>query len=88
MLLQELQTYLRTHHHSSLQEMSQHSQSDADALRGMLDHLIRKGRVQKSVRQSCNQCHCCPPESLEMYTWVESHPSMTRPITQSLAILT
>lgn len=70
MILQELQTYLQTHSHPSLDELMHHFQSDADVLRAMLNLLIRKGRVRQLVSKACGSCHCCTPESLECYEWV------------------
>lgn len=69
MILQQLQNYLRTHCSSSLEELTQHFGSDADALRGMLAQLIRKGRVRKVASKQCGSCHSCAPESLERYEW-------------------
>jgi len=70
MILQQLQNYLRTHPQTSLEELTHHFQSDADALRGMLAQLIRKGRVRKLAGKQCGGCHSCAPESLELYEWV------------------
>ncbi|EKQ69992.1 FeoC like transcriptional regulator [Leptolyngbyaceae cyanobacterium JSC-12] len=75
MILQQLQNYLRTHPQTSLAELTHHFlthhfQSDADALRGMLVQLIRKGRVRKLAGKQCGGCHSCAPESLELYEWV------------------
>ncbi|MGI0483810.1 FeoC-like transcriptional regulator [Pantanalinema rosaneae CENA516] len=72
MILQQLQTYLRTHPPTSLEELTRHFQTDADALRGMLNPLIRKGRVRRVAGKPCSQCHSCAPETLEIYEWVNS----------------
>jgi predicted ArsR family transcriptional regulator len=70
MILQQLQTYLRTHTQVSLEELARQFQIDADALREMLNPLIRKGRVHKLTGKQCGNCHSCAPESLELYEWV------------------
>jgi len=72
MILQQLQNYLRTHPPASLEELTHHFESDADALRGMLAQLIRKERVRKLAGKQCGGCHSCAPESLELYEWVKS----------------
>lgn len=79
MILQQLQTYLRSHPQTSLEELSRHFQTDADALRQMLALLIRKGRVRQLAGKQCGGCHSCPPESLELYEWVNMvlHGGMT-----------
>lgn len=71
MILQHLQHYLRAHPKTSLEELANHFQIEADALRGMLNPLIRKGRVRKLAGQQCGGCHSCAPESLELYEWVD-----------------
>ncbi|WP_373540908.1 FeoC-like transcriptional regulator [Chamaesiphon sp.] len=70
MILQQLQAYLRTIPSASLEELARHFKIDADALRGMLDPLIRKGRVRKLSGKKCGGCQSCAPESLELYEWV------------------
>lgn len=70
MILQKLQQYLCDRPATSLTELAQHFQIDADALRGMLAQLIRKGRVRKLESKKCGGCHNCAPESLELYEWV------------------
>jgi hypothetical protein len=70
MILQQLQTYLRTHPQTSLEDLSRHLQTDANALREMLNLLVRKGRVRKLTDKPCGQCHSCSPESLELYEWI------------------
>ncbi|MBF2003444.1 MAG: FeoC-like transcriptional regulator [Synechococcales cyanobacterium M58_A2018_015] len=72
MILQQIQTYLRTHPATSLAELAQHFHTDADALRGMLNPLIRKGRIRKLASKPCGTCHSCDPASLELYEWVDS----------------
>lgn len=74
MILQHLQHYLRTHTKPSLGELANHFQIDADALRGMLNPLIRKGRVRKLTGKQCSSCHSCAPESLEFYEWIDPTP--------------
>ncbi|TVQ16107.1 MAG: sugar metabolism transcriptional regulator [Leptolyngbya sp. DLM2.Bin15] len=70
MLLSELQRYLHHHPRSSLQELSESLHVDADALRGMLSHLIRKGRVHQLKTKPCTHCSSCNQETLEFYEWV------------------
>lgn len=72
MILQQLQAYLRSHPQTSLEELSHQFQTDVDALREMLNVLIRKGRVRKLAGKQCAGCHSCSPESLELYEWMNS----------------
>lgn len=69
-MILQLQTYLKTHSRTSLEELARYFQSDADAMRAMLAPLIRKGRVRPLVSKPCSHCHSCTPESLEFYEWI------------------
>jgi predicted ArsR family transcriptional regulator len=74
MILTDLQNYLEKHSKASLQEIAFYVKSDADAIRLMLNRLIRKGRVQQLPIKKCGGCHSCAPESLEIYEWIrENH---------------
>ena len=56
----------------SMIDLTRHFQSDPEALRGMLDQFIRKGRVQRMrTGGACGGCQTCDPLLLEIYTWVE-----------------
>ncbi|MDX2229539.1 MAG: FeoC-like transcriptional regulator [Leptolyngbyaceae cyanobacterium bins.349] len=70
MLLQELQNYLKQSHRASLQDIAQQFHTDADALRGMLNQLTRKGRVQKTEGSKCAHCCHCEPAAIEFYEWI------------------
>jgi len=70
MLLQGLQTYLKQHHRVLLQEIEQCFHTDADALRGMLNQLICKGRVQKTEGGQCTHYYQCAPTAIEFYKWM------------------
>ncbi len=74
MLLHDLQSYLKHHRRASLQEIGQQLHMDVDALRGMLNQLIRKGRVQKTEGSKCAHCCNCAPEAIEFYEWLTNPP--------------
>jgi putative ferrous iron transport protein C len=67
MILTNLQRYLSQKGKVSLAELEVHFQTNGDALRGMLDLLIRKGRARKIAVQKCKSCHACADEILEFY---------------------
>lgn len=70
MILTDLQKFLAQHKKASLADLQLHFRSDADALRGMLNRLIRKGRVRKMEGKKCGGCHSCAPETIEFYEWI------------------
>ncbi len=71
MILSDLRTYLRERGQSSLQDIALHFDTDPDALRGMLDHWIRKGKVSRMTNASCASGGCtqCDPAAVEIYAW-------------------
>lgn len=46
--------------------------TDADTLRCMLQHWIRKGRMKQCVKTpACgSKCFKCPASAIELYEWV------------------
>ncbi len=75
MILSEVRDYLKERGQASLQELALRFDTDPDALRGMLVHWIRKGRVsRRSAATSCgNKCTQCDPASVEFYVWTDRH---------------
>jgi putative ferrous iron transport protein C len=71
MILSDLRDYLRQRGQASLQDMALHFDADPDALRGMLEQWIRKGKVsRRSAKASCgDSCTQCDPASVEIYVW-------------------
>ena len=68
MILRDLQSYITEQNKVSLAQMELKFGIEAQALRGMLSHLIHKGRIQKlPTPASCHGCIVCSPESLEFY---------------------
>lgn len=73
MILKELQQFFAQHKKASLADLQLRFRIDADALRGMLNRLIRKGRVRKMEdSKKCGGCHSCPDEAIEFYEWVNT----------------
>lgn len=53
----------------SLYELSTHFKTSPDAMRGMLSHWERKGRVVQEQSGCSKGCVSCSEEHLEMYRW-------------------
>ncbi|WP_078119697.1 FeoC-like transcriptional regulator [Thiosocius teredinicola] len=73
MILSELRDYLQMHRRVALKDMAYRFDTDQDALRGMLQKWISKGRVKKlPTGTACSSGCCkCDSASLEMYEWVD-----------------
>ncbi|MGD2118101.1 MAG: FeoC-like transcriptional regulator [Chromatiales bacterium] len=74
MILSELRDYLQSHRRAALQDMAHRFDTDADALRGMLDKWVAKGRVVKLQQGSVCDSGCCKCDAanIEIYEWRDS----------------
>ena len=72
MILSEIRDYLRTHRRAALSDMVLRFDADPDALRGMLEKWIAKGRVVKlPAGTPCGGGCCrCDPTRTEIYEWI------------------
>ncbi|MFI3187369.1 MAG: FeoC-like transcriptional regulator [Methylococcaceae bacterium] len=73
MILSDLRAYLRLQHRVALADLIIHFNMDADALRGMLDKWISKGKLRKlPLSASCGTSCCqCDSALTEIYEWLE-----------------
>ena len=74
MILANIRDYLKQRGQCTLSDIALHFDTDADAVRGMLEVWIRKGKVSKrSATDSCGtQCQSCDPAATEVYSWNEN----------------
>ncbi len=72
MILSEIKQYLSQRGSATLSDISVHFNTDPDAMRGMLEQWIRKGRVSKHIAgTSCgSSCNKCDIKDSEIYRWV------------------
>ncbi len=73
MILAEVRDYLKQRGQCTLSDIALHFDTDANAVRGMLDIWIKKGKVEKrSATASCGtSCQSCDPAATEIYSWCE-----------------
>ena len=73
-MLSDLKAYLMKAHRASIDELAIHFAMPPDALRGMLDHWIRKGRIVRVTEGAgkCGSCCACGSKPGEIYRWVSS----------------
>ena len=70
MILSDIKTYLRQRGQASLADLAVHFGSEPEAVRGMLEIWIRKGKVaQMRIGGSCGGCTQCDPAANEVYQW-------------------
>nr|VFK51115.1 MAG: FeoC like transcriptional regulator [Candidatus Kentron sp. TUN]VFK52538.1 MAG: FeoC like transcriptional regulator [Candidatus Kentron sp. TUN]VFK52858.1 MAG: FeoC like transcriptional regulator [Candidatus Kentron sp. TUN] len=72
MILSELREYLRLNGRAAVVDMAYHFDIEPDAVRGMLEHWIRKGKVRKLPEGAIcgNNCDKCAPGTAGIYEWV------------------
>jgi len=72
MILTEVKHYLKNRREAPLRDMSLHFDMDQDALRGVLEQWVRKGKVRRLPSGTpCNGCSSCEPVNIELYAWVD-----------------
>lgn len=72
MNLLDLKAYLMKVKMTSLAALCTYFKSDADTLRQMLMHWVRKGCLRQCKKtENCGKsCNQCPSSMIEMYEWV------------------
>ncbi|SNX73892.1 FeoC-like transcriptional regulator [Cereibacter ovatus] len=77
-MLLEVRSYLRARRQASLSDLAIRFRSQPDAMRGMLDHWIAKGKVRRiACASACGKgCGGCSAASQpEVYEWLEVTPN-------------
>jgi predicted ArsR family transcriptional regulator len=69
-MLSAIRKYLSQHHTASLDDIARHLDAEPDAVRGMLDHWVIRGKVCR-IPTACGGCTQCDPTTIETYRWVD-----------------
>ena len=69
-MLTDLKTYLSERPSATLTEIARRFSSDPEALRPMLDHWVRKGKVRRTAGAACHGCASCAAADIEIYEWI------------------
>ena len=74
MILSDIKRYLIERGSASLSDVALHFDSDPEAVRGMLEQWVRKGKVRKNLLSaSCgSSCDKCDTVATEVYEWIAS----------------
>lgn len=82
MILPEIRRYLEARGQASLADIALHFDIEPDALRGMLEIWMRKGKVRRQLATaSCgSSCNKCQSAATEFYTWVGSPADSQSPL--------
>ena len=78
MILSDIQKFIAENKRASIADLKIHFRMDGDALRGMLNRLIRKGRISKMAEaKKCGGCSSCADDTTEIYVWVNDGESVS-----------
>ena len=72
MILSDLKSYLVARKRAPIGDLANHFDADPNAVRGMLDHFIRRGYVSLldvDGDGACSGCQKCDAFSSEIYEW-------------------
>ncbi|HID45137.1 MAG TPA: sugar metabolism transcriptional regulator [Chromatiaceae bacterium] len=71
MILSELRDYIKNRQRVALLDMAHHFDAEPDALRGMLDKWVAKGRIERLPQgtECGGGCCKCDPATTEIYEW-------------------
>ncbi len=72
MILSEMRDYLRDRGQATLGDIALHFDSDPEAVRGMLELWVRKGKIERStLMPACGgSCKQCDMASTAVYRWL------------------
>jgi len=72
MILSEISDYLQQRGQATLTDIALHFDTPPDAVRGMLETWVRKGRVRRQlISAACgSSCNRCDPAATEIYQWI------------------
>ena len=77
-MLRKLRDYLQQNPRSSIVDMAIYFDTEEDALKGMLEKWVAKGKVIKtSPTSACCGCYHCDLSRGEVYTWLSFNPRLT-----------
>lgn len=84
MILSDIRSYLQQRGQASLADVALHFDSDPDAVRGMLEIWVKKGKVhRRSATSSCGtSCSQCDTAATEIYVWESNTLSVELPLPQ------
>ena len=80
MILSKIKQYLQQQGQVSLAEIALHLDTPPEAVKGMLETLLRKGRIRRQQLSSACGSSCCKCDSAvtELYEWAGSASTASR----------
>ncbi len=71
MILSQIRDYLADRGQATLAEIALYVDAEPEAVRGMLEQWVNKGKVERrKVEPACGtSCDRCHPAAMELYVW-------------------
>lgn len=71
MILSQVRDYLSGRGQATLADISLHFDTEPEAMRGMLERWVSKGKVERrKVEAACGtSCNRCDSAAMELYIW-------------------
>ncbi len=81
MILADIKRYLEQRGQAALADIALHFDADPEAVRGMLEVWMRKGRVHRQMANAAcgSACHQCDSAVTEIYVWGEAQGAASLP---------
>jgi hypothetical protein len=80
-MLMNIKSYLAGRGPASLSEIAGSLLADPDAIRPMLNHWMRKGKIRRvGTAARCHGCTSCAIADLEFYEWTAGTPEGPQPV--------
>lgn len=77
-MLADIKKYLQDKDRANLSDLALHFRCSPDAMRGMLDVWVRKGKViRHEAGMACGDCHTCDTSLAEIYEWDDGSSRIT-----------
>ena len=80
MILSDVRRYLMERRQATLSDIALHFRASPEAVRGMLDYWIRKGKVSRhGLTAACGTgCNRCAGADTEIYVWLDGQDARLR----------
>jgi predicted ArsR family transcriptional regulator len=71
MILSQVRDYLEQRGQATLADIALHFDTEPEAIRGMLERWVSKGRVERRKTEAAcgTSCNRCDPAAMELYVW-------------------
>lgn len=71
MILSQVREYIRERGNATLSDVALHFDAEPEAVRGMLEIWINKGKIHRqSATENCgSSCNSCDSAAIEIYSW-------------------